>query len=362
MVVVMMCLALASCTVTPPTTEPTGTTEPTAAGVVPPSNVPAGPADAGFGLNGETPTDVSVFKYKELKDGTVSITGTYAQASDLTKIVVPAVIDGKKVSVLGESALATLAKLEEVVLSGYIVQIDPYAFRDCTALKTIKMTETTTVIGEGVFQNCSALTNTDFLHNKVTSLGSRVFEGCSAMTSAVLPDSIKSIGSFAFLNCKVLAEVKFPAGLTAIPERMFQSCLKLNNTVGDEGIVIPSTVKTIGNFAFFECKQTTSIKLPEGLEKIGKNAFDNCQRVAEFVIPNTVTSIGDNAFNSCTRLKAVTLPAVAEVKVGTKIFDNSKNILTINVKAGSNLETYCREWLAAITGVRGYKQFEINAQ
>ena len=363
MVVVMMCLALASCTVTPPTTEPTGTTEPTVDGTTAPSaTVPGGPADAGFGLDGETPTDVSVFKYKELKDGTVSITGTYAQAAELKKIVVPAVIDGKKVSTLGESALATLYATEEIVVSGYVVKVEPYAFRDCTSLKTVKLSENIVTIDEGAFQGCSALTNTDFLPATVTTIGARAFESCSGLTKATIPDSVKSIGGYTFVNCKKLVEVKLPAGLTAIPERMFQYCIELINTTGDEGIVIPSTVTTIGNFAFHECKKTPSITIPEGVTKIGKNAFDTCQRISEITIPNSVTSIGDRALNSCTRLNTVKLPIAAEVKVGEALFENSKKINSITLKAGSNLETYCNEWLTKVADMRGYTEFTITAQ
>ena len=363
MVVVMTCLALASCTPAA-TTEPTGTTDPagTTAGANSGVTVPDGPADAGFGLNGETPTDIANFKYKELADGTVSITGTYAQAAELKKIVVPAVVNGKKVSTIGESAFATLGELEEVVVSGYVVKIDPYAFRDCTSLKTVKLSDNLVIVSEGAFQGCSALTNTDFLPATVTTIGARAFESCSGLTKATIPDSVKSIGGYTFVNCKKLVEVKLPAGLTAIPERMFQYCIELINTTGDEGIVIPSTVTTIGNFAFHECKKTPSITIPEGVTKIGKNAFDTCQRISEITIPNSVTSIGDRALNSCTRLNTVKLPIAAEVKVGEALFENSKKINSITLKAGSNLETYCNEWLTKVADMRGYTEFTITAQ
>jgi hypothetical protein len=103
MVVAMASLALFACT--PAATTPQQTTP---AATEPP--VVELPPDPGYGLDGKTPTDVSVFKYKELKDGTIAITGVYTQGSELSSIVIPALIEGKKVSTIDASGLATLKK------------------------------------------------------------------------------------------------------------------------------------------------------------------------------------------------------------------------------------------------------------
>ena len=56
-------------------------------------------------------------------------------------------------------------------------------------------------------------------------------------------------------------------------------------------IVIPNSVKTIGNKAFYECKNLTSVTLEEGLESIGKECFSNTA-VTEIIIPKSVKMIG----------------------------------------------------------------------
>ena len=322
------CFAFASCTPAETTAYSVQTHDPNL------------PAEDGYGLNGETATSADVFKTKVLANGTVSITGVYPSGSELAKIVIPALIDGKKVSTIGESAFATLTSLEEVVIPGYVTKLDAYAFRDCTKLATVKLPEYVSELAEGVFSGCTALTNTDFLNKNLQTLGPRVFEK-SGLKSANLPDGISKIGAYAFMSCGTLAEVKLPASLTAIPERMFQSCLKLAKTTGNEGIVIPASIKSIGDYAFFECQQFESITLPAGLEKIGKNAFDTCRRVKNIVIPETVTVIGDKAFNTCQKLESITLPA-GEVKIGKALFDGAKNV-KIHVKAGSAAEKWCTE-------------------
>jgi hypothetical protein len=370
LVALTACLAFASCGTTAQTTEPVGTTAAPDVTDAPIGDitVPGGEADPAFGLDGETPTAIENFKYKVLADGTVSITGVYAAAADLTKIVLPAVIDGKKVSTLGESALATLYSLEEVVVSGYVVKIDPYAFRDCTALKTVKLSAVVVKLGEGVFSGCKALASTEFLPNSVKSVGARCFENCETLTKGYLPDSVTTIGERTFQGCGKMTEFKFPANITKIPERMFQGCSKLEKTTGcgdTPAIIIPEGVKEIGLFAFYECQQFDTLQLPSTLQKIGKQAFDSCRRLETLVVPDAVTSIGDNAFNTCGKLTTVTLPA--NVKLGKDVFVGSKKIEVFNVKAGSEAEAYVNAWKVTVDGYiankeKGWKSPTINVQ
>lgn len=350
MVLAMMCLAFASCG----EIGTTGGTDGTTAGDQPSNTVatldPNLPVEDGYGLNGETPTDLSIFKTQVLKDGTVKIKGVYAEAAELKKIVVPAVIDGKKVSTIGESAFAKLTALEELVVSGYVTSIEPYAISDCAALKTIKLPQYITTIGEGAFSGCKALENTNFLPTSLQSLGMKAFQDCG-LKEASLPDSLTTIGGYTFVGCAYLTTVKLPAGITAIPEKMFMGCQKVKNTVGSENFVIPAGVKTIGDLAFYECQTVGMFELPEGLEKIGKQAFDTCRRLETLVIPNSVKSIGEKCFNTCQKLKTVTMPSGADVKIGATLFTDAKRIEIFNVTAGSAAETYCNEWLTTITGI-----------
>jgi hypothetical protein len=356
MVVAMACLAFVACT--PANTDQTsGNAQSTVATLDP--NLPA---EEGFGLAGETPTDVSVFKYKELKDGTVAITGTYADAADLTKIVVPALINGKKVSTIDASGLATLKKATEIVVSGYVTKIGEYAFRDCEALATLKLPQYITEIGEGAFSGCKALTSTDFLPTSLMTLGARAFENCG-LQKVTLPDSIETIGGYTFVGCSYLKEIKLPASLKAIPEKMFMGCSQLSKTTGSEDkFVIPAGVKSIGDMAFYECNGIKYVELPEGLEKIGKQVFDTCRRLADVTVPSTVKSIGDKAFTGCNALKTVTFLTGADTKIGKSIFEGAKKVEAITVKAGSSAETYCNEWKTASAELKGYAVFTITVQ
>lgn len=78
-------------------------------------------------------------------------------------------------------------------------------------------------------------------------------------------------------------------------------------------LTFPSTLKTIGNMAFFNCYAMWTVWLPEGLEVIGADAFSYCGSISPVLyIPSTVKSIDDYAFFSCGGIKAVYMGAENE--------------------------------------------------
>jgi len=73
-------------------------------------------------------------------------------------------------------------------------------------------------------------------------------------------------------------------------------------------VVIPNSVKSIYDLAFYRQTEIQSITIPSGVSKIGDYAFLGCNGLTSVVIPNTVTSIGDYAFATCSGLESVTIP------------------------------------------------------
>ena len=68
------------------------------------------------------------------------------------------------------------------------------------------------------------------------------------------------------------------------------------------------SVTSIGDFAFDDCSDLTSVTIPNSVTSIGKLAFSGCSRLTSLNIPNSVTSIGESAFTLCTSLTTVTIP------------------------------------------------------
>ena len=90
------------------------------------------------------------------------------------------------------------------------------------------------------------------------------------------------------------SHVNIPDGIVRIADGVFKN-KKLAS------ISVPSSLREIGNYAFYGCKELTSIELMNGIEKIGDFAFTNCKKLSNLEIPSSVIRIGKNAFN-CTCL------------------------------------------------------------
>ncbi|MGN8652041.1 leucine-rich repeat protein [Segatella copri] len=121
-------------------------------------------------------------------------------------------------------------------------------------------------------------------------------------TSYVIPNSVTSIGDRAFFACNSLAEVVIPNSVTNIGDRAFSFCSSLAE------VVIPNSVTSIGEYAFFACNSLAEVVIPNSVTNIGDHAFSGCSSLAEVVIPNNVTNIGDRAFSFCSSLAEVVIP------------------------------------------------------
>ena len=121
-------------------------------------------------------------------------------------------------------------------------------------------------------------------------------------TSYVIPNSVTSIGEYAFFACNSLAEVVIPNSVTNIGDRAFSFCSSLAE------VVIPNSVTSIGEYAFSFCSSLAEVVIPNSVTNIGDHAFSGCSSLAEVVIPNNVTNIGDRAFSFCSSLAEVVIP------------------------------------------------------
>ena len=158
----------------------------------------------------------------------------------------------------------------------------------------------------------------------------------------VLPDNVTSIAANVFRNHPEITKITLPAGLTTIPDYSFYESTSLTHVVFNStnfadrsqagrqpteaqqlfpnmttleigadvtriprgmfaftaltSIVIPATVTTIDQYAFYNCESLTSVTLNEGLTTLGIGAFRNCAIGGTLTIPSTLTSFGANAF------------------------------------------------------------------
>jgi hypothetical protein len=123
---------------------------------------------------------------------------------------------------------------------------------------------------------------------------------------------VTEIGDFAFFYCKELTSVTIPSGVKALGKDAFGSCDLLAS------IKIPNSVTSIGDYAFRGDISLTSVILPNGVKSIGEHAFTGCTALSTVTIPQTVTSIGANAFYKCKSLTSAIIPnGVTSIEDGT---------------------------------------------
>ena len=181
-----------------------------------------------------------------------------------------------------------------------------HLYLDGEEVTELVIPEGVTSIGEYAFCQCTSLTTVTFEEgSQLTSIGEDAFWYCTSLKSITIPSSVTSIGACAFYSCTSLTSVTFEEGsqLTEIADGDFDysdySCYGVfSDCTSLTSITIPSSVTSIGNYAFYNCDSLTSVTFEEDSQctSIGKNAFQDCDSLISITIPSSVTWIGEDAF------------------------------------------------------------------
>ena len=114
--------------------------------------------------------------------------------------------------------------------------------------------------------------------------------------------------------------VTIPATLDGYPVKGFGGSFFMSvfgyNNASVTSVIIPSSVTSIGDYAFGGCTGLTSVTIPEGVASIGMQAFQDCTSLTSVVIPNSVTTIESGVFSGCINLKTLTIGTGLQLENG----------------------------------------------
>jgi hypothetical protein len=151
----------------------------------------------------------------------------------------------------------------------------------------------------------------------------------------VIPGSVKTIGGSSFGSCSGLAGVVIPDNVTYIGTNAFNFSSVTNVSIGNG-------VRSIEDYAFFQCLLLTKVSMGDGVTNIGSHAFMQTA-LLEFTMGNGVIRIGDLAFYAST-LPNITIPdSVVSIESYAFEFDSVMTNLTI----GSHVTNW-GAWVAAV--------------
>ena len=208
------------------------------------------------------------------------------------------------------------------------------------------------------------LIKTIVIEDGVKNVGSGAFKECMNLTEVRLGNTVETLGTYAFRQCTSLTGIHIPAGVTRIEDDAFNGCVGMETITVDEGnqsytapanvlytkdmqtlvyypaqrsgssyevpegvtaiagvsfcdaagleeISLPSTLKSIGHYAFEGCG-FYEIELPEGLETTREFIFNRCIHLEKVHLPASLKKLGMSPFNRCTALKTITVDADSE--------------------------------------------------
>lgn len=274
---------------------------------------------------------------------------------------------GKNTKTLGSYCFRNCYALSEIIFGDSLEAIPYECFENDRALTGITIPDSVKTIDTYAFQYCNALETLD-LGSGVETINYEAFYG-TKLSDVVIPDNVKTVGDYAFSSAPVKS-MHIGSGVTSLnPTRTFADSVT-TITVSDENtlftasdnilynkdmtilyfcprlkegeVIIPGTVTSLGEYAFYNCKKLTSIKEYGNVLSMGSYAIDSLNK-SDFtayviqdsylhtsfsgkgytceVIEDTRTQIGD-----CTITYDRYVPYAYNARANVKVYYNGKEL------------------------------------
>ena len=273
----------------------------------------------------------NIYTYAEEYDGEYD--GEYDEEEETEDglVIVTDLVIPFGITKINDYAFTDAYCLESVTIPWGVTAIGDYAFYSACA-KDLTIPGSVTTIGDHAFDswNMTSLT----IPGAVTDIGSCAFSACTRMTSLTIENGVASIGESAFSTCWSLTSVTIPESVTSLGEGVFAGCTELTSievaagnayydsrggcnaiietssnilVAGCVNTVVPNGITSIG-YGAFERSKLTTLRLPSSVTSIGQYAYAYCDGLTAITIPDNVTTLGDYAFGYCKNLTLAIIP------------------------------------------------------
>ena len=322
-----------------------------------------------------TVTDIGEYAFKgspSLKtvngaEGIVSIS-EYAFGDCMALTVFPF---GSNTESIGVGAFSACTSLTAAELPSSLYKISSSSFESCTALKNITIPAGVMELGSRAFASCTALENIYYLSQSMNVSGYGCFNGSgkeSGMTLNV-DDAVSFIPNGLFAYCPALKYVNLGSGVKVIKENAFRES-------GVTAFNIPASVNSVSASAFSGCgslieftvddgstmfsagvngelmnksgntvirypsgKSETSYSAGSGITAVGESAFRESMNLTSVSFTNNLIGMGAYAFADCQKLESVSL-STGITALPTGAFLDCRSLSSISIGSVKTIGSY----------------------
>lgn len=294
----------------------------------------------------------------------------------ITSIVIP-----EGVIEIQKYAFYNCTGLREVAIPDGVKVIREYAFYNCTALERIVYADKLStnansktyadryvytdgkftfdqgtplsftgtkveVIGANAFAKCTTLDDVDF--GNIYAIGARAFDGCTALSYADL-GKLRNVGNEAFRSCTSLSNATLNEN-TKLSYAMFAKS-------GLKSVDIYNKDADIPSFCFALCSNLETVTIHNDVVNIGKGAFSECHALTSVRIEGNVSAIGEQAFYDSDALTTFKLPN-GETQIASDAFRDCDKLATLEFSA----RTKITDIVGGIFSNTGVTTFVVDAE
>lgn len=226
----------------------------------------------------------------------------------IEKVIIP-----NTVTKIADYAFRECVNLKEIIIPDSVVEMGNSVFHRCGHLEKVVLPSHWIYIPDSTFFMCTRLVDVSLPKN-LTTIESSAFCKCTHIEKIDLPSSVDTIKEYAFASCLALSEINIPQHITEIQAGAFAGCRNLNTPIlhgnGEKTYTwVPDKYPDFVyyNNVFLHCPHRTHgvVSIKEGTTRIEDYSFSKCPWITEIVLPTSIKSIGENVFEGCTRLKSI---------------------------------------------------------